>query len=171
MARIPRELHILIGAGIAILAVGSILAHPLLAADAGKNGHNQQRPTDRVPARAQPLAVIQGHVTAVTDNELTVRTPDIFPPPNPGGMTPQFIIAGKTYQVDTSGAVFESSSGDHIGQQTFAVGDFIVVVGRLSQPHPGPTAHAPINGMFNRALKASVIERIANSQRMQPPIH
>ncbi len=88
--------------------------------------------------------VIQGQVTAARGMSIVVRTPAQRPSCARGAVCPTFIIAGATFAVDISRAVYESSTGRPIADKP-AVGAMIVAVGT-------PTGA--------RALQASVVERI-----------
>lgn len=74
------------------------------------------------------LMVIQGHVTAVAKDSITIRTPDIRPAPEPGRMTPMYIIAGTNFKADTSHASFDSPTGLPNGPKDIKVGDAVVLV-------------------------------------------
>src|SRR5476649_2085312 len=53
-------------------------------------------------------AVIQGTVAAVDGNVVSLKTQDIAPHYPPGTMHPTHIVAGRTYRIDISKALFQA---------------------------------------------------------------
>lgn len=72
--------------------------------------------------------VLQGHVTYIQKNSITIRTPDIRPTVKPGQMTPMYIIAGESYRADIALATFETPTGQPALSDDLQVGDSVVVV-------------------------------------------
>jgi len=99
------------------------------------------------PGSSAPPTVIQGQVTAARGTSIVVRTPAQRPSCVRGAVCPTFIIAGTTFTVDISRAVYESSTGRPITDKP-AVGAMIVAVGASTGA---------------RALRASVVERITSA--------
>ncbi len=84
-----------------------------------------------------PLQVIQGKVTNIQGNRITVKTPDVKPvcPPNIPCLL--IITVGPTFNVDLSTAVFQSASGSSVlTPPALIVGDSVVVAGRLGVSTP-----------------------------------
>ncbi len=107
------------------------------------------------------LTVIQGKITNIDGNTLTVKTPDIKPVCQPNQVCPLFIILGPTFSIDISNATFESSSGSPISE-TPTVGEAIIAVGKLKPESPPATGTStPVTE--NRTIKAKVIEKIDSS--------
>ncbi|WP_375515073.1 hypothetical protein [uncultured Nostoc sp.] len=98
------------------------------------------------------LIVIQGKVISIEGRTATVRTPDIRPVCKPGQPCPQYIIAGVTFTVDTTFALFESADGTLVSD-SLTVGKSVVVVGRVDR-----TA-SPLQ---NRVLQAQIVEQDAD---------
>ncbi|HEX5324449.1 MAG TPA: hypothetical protein VFW40_11725 [Capsulimonadaceae bacterium] len=88
-------------------------------------GAAQAAPSQR--SFAVPM-VLQGHVVAVQKDSVTIRTPNIRPTPEPGKMTPMYIIAGTTFKADISKALFESPLGLPNAQNDLKAGDAVVIV-------------------------------------------
>ncbi len=98
------------------------------------------------------LIAIQGKVISIEGRTATVRTPDIRPVCQPGQACPDYIIAGVTFTVDTTFALFESADGTPVSD-SLTVGESVVVVGRVDR-----TASAS----QNRVLQAQIVERDAD---------
>ena len=123
-----------------------------------------------VPADSQPLPhrrtassdpqVIQGRITAMQGALVTVKTPDGYP----GGprIHAQFVIAGPTFKVDVSRARVLLPDGRRADTRPLAVGDRVLML--LSGPDSGPPA--PGSGDLSQTYLASVIERIADSDKI-----
>ena len=111
-----------------------------------------------VAVRRTPPAprVIQGWVRAIHGTTATVLTPErrapcnITPPLTPVPC-PMFVVAGLTFQVDTSGAVFETASSGASAAGKLAVGDRVVIVGTNQTANRSTGVHT---------LRATVIEHL-----------
>lgn len=89
------------------------------------------------PTTAPALLVIQGKVTKIQANIVTVRTPDTSPtcPANIPCVPTTFV--GTTFNVDISSAIFQSTTGSKVfPQPTLIIGDSVVVAGRLGVTTP-----------------------------------
>jgi hypothetical protein len=105
-----------------------------------------------VPAPVAPLLLIQGKVTAVQGTLLTVKTPDTR-------TSPAVIIAGPTFNVDISGATFQTASGKAMTPQPILViGDSVVVAGPAGV---SPALAVPAPAGPNKLIVASVVSRTA----------
>ena len=123
-----------------------------------------------VPADSQPLPhrrtassdpqVIQGRITAMQGALVTVKTPDGYP--GGPGIHAQFVIAGPTFKVDVSRARVLLPDGRRVDTRPLAVGDRVLML--LSGPDSGPPA--PGSGDLSQTYLASVIERIADSDKI-----
>jgi hypothetical protein len=82
------------------------------------------------------FVVIQGHVTVIDGNMLTVRSYNIGSDCPPDSRTCLVIpvIPGTTFKVDTSQVVFQSPES-HVIQDELKVGDPIIVAGRPASPY------------------------------------
>lgn len=122
---------------LAALAAGVVLAGVIALMGGGRS---QGAPADH-PAEV-PM-VLQGQVTDLGTNSITIRTPDIRPRQEPGKMTPMFIIAGKIFKADTGHAEFQTPMGSPSASGDIKTGDWVVIVcrpvamvGGLAQPAP-----------------------------------
>jgi len=112
----------------------------------------QAAPT--TPAVLAPM-VLQGHVIDIGKDSITIRTPNIRPTPEPGKMTPMFIIAGETFRADISQAQFQSPMGQPNAHNDLKVGDPVIITcSRINMAYPGSSAHQPW------PVTASVVEKI-----------
>lgn len=83
-------------------------------------------------AEAPRLSVIQGKVTKIQGNIVTVKTPDYGPYCPPGQACLAIIYAGPTFKVDISRAIFQSPSGRRQSPRPkLKVNDSVVVAGQL----------------------------------------
>ena len=111
------------------------------------------------PVKPPSLTVIQGKVTNIQGNTVTVKTPDIRPVCKLSVPCPLYIIAGVTFNVDISKAVFQSANGTP-ASNNLRVGDLIIVAGQQG-PILSTTILSPVPVI--RTLKAKVVEKDAQS--------
>lgn len=105
-----------------------------------------------VPAPAAPLLVIQGKVTGIKGTLVTVKTPDTR-------TSPAVIIAGPTFNVDISGATFQTPSGKTMTPKpALVIGDSVVVAG---PPGATPALAIPAPAGPNKLIVASVVSKAA----------
>ena len=119
-------------AGIALASAGVIQAPRMAQAP----GVRTSAVTESGPARqtrASSLLVIQGRVTALASRGAVVRTPDQRPACRPGQVCAMYIIAGTTFKVDLSGAVYQGADGRRV-QDRLSVGEQVVVAGTGGAP-------------------------------------
>jgi hypothetical protein len=88
-----------------------------------------------VSADPQVPVVIQGTITNVADNWLTVVTKSWSPSCPPGTMCPQYVIAGSTFRVNVAHAVEETYSGTSVKPGVYT-GELVIVVG-YEKPNSG----------------------------------
>jgi hypothetical protein len=121
---------------------------------------DSQPRTDRQPAPSERL-VIQGRITGIQGDLVTVKTPDGYPG-GPGGHA-QFVTAGPTYRVDVSRARVLLPDGKQADERPLAVGDRVLMV--LS----GPESESPVPGSrlnVSPICFASIIERVVQGDRI-----
>lgn len=107
-------------------------------------------PQSTVPTPAAPLLVIQGKVTAIQGTLITVKTPDIK-------TTPTVVIAGPTFNVDTTDATFQTPSGKSMTPKpVLIVGDSIVAAG-IAGVTPALAVPAPAGP--NKLIIAQVVAK------------
>lgn len=112
------------------------------------------------PGSSESL-VIQGGITDIQGDLVTVKTPNGYPG-RTGGHA-QFVTAGPTFKVDVSRARVLLPDGKQADKVPLAVGDRVLMV--LSGPTSG--SPAPVNpGNISQTYFASVIERIVQSDKM-----
>lgn len=98
-----------------------------------------------------PLLLIQGKVTAITGTIVTVKTPNTR-------TSPAVIIAGPTFTVDISDAIFQSTSGKSITPPpTLVVGDAVAIAGRQGTT---PATAIPTPAGPNKLIIAEVVAKI-----------
>ncbi len=134
-----------------------LLTTPGAVSDRGlraEPGGEMQKQSDAFPFR-----VIQGRITEVNGDRVTVKTPDGFP--GGPGIHAQFVTSGPRFEVDTSGSRFLLADGKQIDRQPLAAGDRVVMV--LSEPE----AVAPAaSGGEGQSYRAVIIERVVTGDRM-----
>jgi hypothetical protein len=92
------------------------------------------------------LSVIQGQVTNIQGNIVTVKTPDVPQYCPPGRVCATVITVGSTFVVDISRATFQSPSGTQQSPKpTLNINDAVVVAGQLgiSPPVTIPNPNLP----------------------------
>jgi hypothetical protein len=117
-------------------------------------------PMPMTPASSESL-VIQGRITAMQGDLVTVKTPDGYP--GGPGMHAQFVTAGPAFSVDISHARVLLPDGRQTDKRPLAVGDRVLMV--LS----GADSAAPVPGsstQINRTYHASTIERIVQGDKI-----
>ena len=132
-----------------IAALGSLCGR-----DVGAYGQAQlpQQPV------STELLVIQGRITGIQGNLVTVKTPDGYPGGRGGHA--QFVTAGLSFRVDVSRGRVLLPDGKQADKVPLAVGDRVLMV--LNGPDSGsPTPASPTN--TNQTYFASTIERIVQS--------
>jgi len=112
------------------------------------------------PASSAPL-VIQGRITAIKGTLVTVKAPDAYP--GGPGIHAQFVIAGPIFKVDVSRARVLLPDGKQPDKLPLAVGDRVLMV--LHEPGSG-SPESSSTGNINRTYFASMIERIANTDKI-----
>jgi len=116
--------------------------------------------SDARAASPEPL-VIQGHITAIEGDLVTVKTPDGYP--GGPGVHAQFVRSGPKFTVNISGARILLADGKEPDRRPLAVGDRVLVV--LSEPDSGsPAAAGPRDD--NQTYFASIVERIVQGDKM-----
>jgi hypothetical protein len=111
------------------------------------------------PATAPALLLIQGRVTRIQGNIVTVRTPDTTStcPPNIPCLPTTFV--GSTFNVDISSAVFQSATGSRVLTPTLIIGDSVVIAGRqgVTPPVVIPSPAAPPRLIIAEVVTKDVI--------------
>jgi hypothetical protein len=101
--------------------------------------------------------VIQGRITNIQGDLVTVKTPDGYP--GGPGVHAQFVTAGPTFSVDVSRARIFLPDGRQVDKVPLAVGDRVLVVltseGRARAP-----------GNINHTYSAAIVERLALSDKI-----
>jgi hypothetical protein len=140
-----------------LLAVGVLAA----VAGGGKEGGAQEG-SGAAPADARPgwcvadLRMVQGRVTAIDGNLLTVKTPDGYP--GGPGIHAQFVTRGPEFRVDISAGRVLEPDGRQDDRQPLAVGERVVVLFREPSAASAETTNAP--------LAAVMVERVSTSDRV-----
>lgn len=136
------------------LLAAAMLLTALGSAEGREIQTDSQPQVHRQRASAEPY-VIQGRITGIQGNLVTVKTPDGYPG-GPGGHA-QFVTAGPSFKVDVSRARVLFPDGKQADQRPLAVGDRVLVV--LTAPEsesPSSSSSRDINKVYS----ASVIERL-----------
>jgi hypothetical protein len=106
--------------------------------------------------------VIQGRITAVDGDTLTMKPPDSYPG-GEGGVHAHFVVAALPIRVDISHARILLADGKQEDTRAFTVGAQVVVV--LTSSPSGPPS--PENGANpNQLSTACVIERIESGDKI-----
>jgi hypothetical protein len=156
-----------------------LLAVAMMAAMAGGRGRTQTRAGAQAAPQAESqdgpagatnesgagapkddcagLRVIQGRITAIEGNVLTVKTPDSFPGGGPG-MHAQFVMRGPEMRVDISAGRVLHPDGKQEDKQPMAVGERVVVVFRETAGAGAETESA--------VRPAAIVERVSTSDRV-----
>ena len=106
--------------------------------------------------RQSSSLVIQGRITKIQGDLVTVKTPDGYP--GGPGVHAQFGTAGPTFSVDVSRARIFLPDGRQVDKVPLAVGDRVLVV--LTGE-----GHAPVPGNINHTYSAAIVERLALSDK------
>lgn len=128
----------------------------LLAASGGAGGFAAQAQSEGRAQSPESAAfrVIQGRITGITDNRITVKTPDGYP--GGPGIHAQFVSAGPALDVDVSDSKILLPDGRRPDTRPLAAGDRVVVV--LSGAESGSGAASK--------YRALVIERVAAGDKI-----
>jgi len=123
------------------------------------------RADSQTQAHGQPaspeLLVIQGRITAIEGQIVTLKAPDSYP--GGAGVHAQFVIAGPTFRVDVSRARVLLFDGKQADKLPLAVGDRVLMV--LSGADTESIAPAsPSNA--SHTYFASIVERIVQSDKI-----
>ena len=105
-----------------------------------------------IRAASEPI-VIQGRITAIQDELVTVKTPDGYPGGGPG-VHAQFVTAGPAFKVDISRARVLLPDGKQPDKLPLAIGDRVLIV--LSGPTSG----------VDQSYSASIIERLVQGDKV-----
>ena len=140
-----------------VLLAAAILLTTLGRLECGELQTDAQRQVYQQPPCAEP-SVIQGRLTGMQGNLVTVKTPDGYPG-GPGGHA-QFVIAGPTFRVDVSRARVLLPDGRQADRVPLAVGDRVLMV--LTGPPSGP----PVPGNVSFTYYASIVERVIQSDKI-----
>jgi hypothetical protein len=100
--------------------------------------------------------VIQGRITALDGNTLTIKPPDAYPG-GEGGVHAHFVVAALPIRVDISHARILFADGKQEDKRAFAIGEQVVVL--LTSPPSGPPSPGTIANRKQVSV-ACVIERI-----------
>jgi hypothetical protein len=104
------------------------------------------------------LLVIQGRVTNIQGNIVTVKTPDVPPFCPPGRVCPLIIQVGPTFSVDISRATFQSPSGTRQSPKPkLTLNDSVVVAGKLGI---SPPMVFPSPGIPPKSFIAQVVSKL-----------
>lgn len=107
--------------------------------------------------RQSSSLVIQGRITKIQGDLVTVKTPDGYP--GGPGVHAQFVTAGRTFSVDVSRARILLPDGSQVDKVPLAVGDRVLVV--LTGE-----GYAPAPGNINHTYSAAIVERLALSDKI-----
>jgi hypothetical protein len=148
-----RKKAALLAATIVLTVLGSLMAPRI------------QAQTRQVPP-SSVLFVIQGRITAIQGDLVSVKTPDGYP----GGPGPhaQFVVSGPTFKVDISHARILLPDGKQADNRPLAAGDRIVVVlSGVVLSAAGPESPAPNSTRAGDQTNfASIVERVAESDKI-----
>lgn len=98
------------------------------------------------------IFVIQGRITAVAADLVTLKTPDVYPTGK--GLRPQWLMSGPTFKIDVSRAKVFFPDGKRIDKRPLAVGDRVVMILK------GPSSQSSLPSARERTYSASIIERL-----------
>lgn len=155
--------------GAVIVAGTTLLPLTAFAETAPVSPINEPNPPSSNSLR---LSVIQGKVTSIQGNTVTVKTPDVAPYCPPGRFCPAIIIVGPTFKVNIARATFQSPSGSpQSPKPLLKVNDSVVVVGRADvstpvviSPQLTPNPSAP-----PKPFTAQIISKIVTSGPIAVP--
>lgn len=113
----------------------------------------------RKPASCATV-VIQGQITAIEGDLVTVKTPDAYPG-TAKGIHAQFVTRGASFKADVSRARLLLPDGTQPDPQPLAVGEHVVMVlcGPPSSPAPEPFA-------AQQKYVARIIERLLSNDKI-----
>jgi len=132
------------------LLAGGIVAG--VAASGGKETAAQEGTGAATSDDCSGLRVIQGRITAIDGNLLTVKTPDGFP--GGPGIHAQFVTRGPEFRVDISAGRVLQPDGKQEDRQPLQAGERVVVVLTQAGEASGAT------------VAAAVVERVSTSDRV-----
>jgi hypothetical protein len=147
-----RKIYALLAAAMLLTTLPGVAGSEL---PRGSQGQVQQQPPS-----ADPF-VIQGRITGIQGNVMTVKTPNGYPG-GPGGH-PQFVTAGPSFRIDVSRARVLFPDGRQVDPRPLAAGDRVLIV--LTAPNPGSPANSSPRDT-NQIYAASIIERIVQSDNI-----
>jgi hypothetical protein len=125
------------------------------AARAESEGQAQRQPD------AAGIRVIQGRITGINGDVVTVKTPDGYP--GGPGMHAQFVTAGPAFDIDVSHSRVLLPDGRQADRHPLVAGDRILVV--LSEP-AAASATPSAAASHGQTYQAMIIERVATSDRV-----
>lgn len=116
--------------------------------------------TPRPKPASCATVVIQGQITAIEGDLVTVKTPDAYPG-TAKGIHAQFVTQGASFKADVSRARLLLPDGTQPDPQPLAVGEHVVMVlcGPSSSPAPEPFAAQP-------KYVAKIIERLLTNDKI-----
>lgn len=135
-----------------------ILFLTILSAYTQNNTGGPKAPS-RKPASCTTV-VIQGEITAIEGDLVTVKTPDAYPG-TAKGIHAQFVTRGASFKADVSRARLFLPDGTQPDPQPLAVGDHVVMV--LCGP-PSATAREPFAAQ--QKYVAKIIERLLTNDKI-----
>jgi hypothetical protein len=133
------------------LLAGGIVAG--IAASGGNEMAAQEGSSAASSGDCSGLRVVQGRITAIDGNFLSVKTPDGFPGGGPG-IHAQFVTRGPEFRVDISAGRVLQPDGQQEDKQPLVVGERVVVVLHQSGEASGAT------------VTAAIVERVSTSDRV-----
>lgn len=141
--------------------LAATLLLPVIGGVEGREVQAQsQTKTQQQSGASEPL-VVQGRITGIEGDLVTVKTPDGYPG-GPGAHA-LFVSAGPTFKVDVSRARVLLPDGKQADKLPLAAGDRVLMV--LNGPDSGsPATDGPRN--VNQIYIASVVERVVQSDKV-----
>lgn len=107
--------------------------------------------------------VIQGRITAVSGNVITLKTPDDYP--GTGGIHSQAVGLGPTYRADVSHGHVLLPDGRRPDTRPLAVGEYVLVVLKIGSSSPSAAPSFGRQGTTEQMYSAMIIERLAGAER------
>jgi hypothetical protein len=138
----------------AIFAAAVLFAASSYALSAQSEGQVQS-------PNSSAFRVIQGRITKLDGDRVTVKTPDGYP--GGPGIHAQFVTAGPIFEVDIAHSRILLPDGKQTDERPLAAGDRVIMLLREPEAQSGASAPPPGEKPLYHAL---IIERTAATDRM-----
>lgn len=112
-------------------------------------------------SNSSAVRLIQGRITEIDGDHVTVKTPDGYP--GGPGIHAHFVTAGPLFDVDIGHSRILLADGKQTDAQPLQIGDRVAMLLREPEPESGASAAPPGNKPLYHAL---IVERTVMSDRI-----